>query len=143
MQVVMFIGVVFGALGVLFLGVGIIIDHYFKGKRKRASVTTTGTVVDIIREKGSRRRGEQRMDTYHPVYEYYANGEIRKVRSSVGSFPCSCELGDKIELHFNPEKPHEIFVETDLRILGVIKIIFCGLGGIFAILGVVLIKYAI
>lgn len=127
------IGLIFLPVGILFLILGIVIFRVFKKKQERASAITTATVVEIIRERSH--SSSSTMVTYHPVYEYYANGQMQRVRSSVGSSPCPYQVGEQVELHFNPDKPREIFIEKDLRILWLIRILFCGIGGLFAILG--------
>lgn len=77
------------------------------------------------------------MNTYFPVFEYDANGEVQRVRSAIGSSPCRYQVGEQVELHFNPDNPCEIFVERDLSMLLMLQIVFCGVGGLFAILGMV------
>lgn len=130
--------------GILFFVSGIVIYKIFKKRQERASATTTATVVEIIHKRihYSHSMDFTSMgDGYYPVYEYYANGKLQRVKSIFGTSPCPYQIGEQVELHFNPDKPSEIFVEKDLHILKSFRAVFCVVGGIHAILGAVFIIF--
>ena len=61
--------------------------------------TTTATVTDINIENSS-------SDIfYFAVYTYKVDGEKYTQQSNNGLNPCPVEVGDKVEIKYNPKKP--------------------------------------
>ena len=121
-----FISVIFGGIGFLFLVIGFIAAVFFRKRRENASAITTARVAGI-----EWRRGNDRGGCYYPIFEYYANGCVRRVASSFGSNPCRYKEGEEVEIHYNTQKPDE----------GMKKLfcgIFIGIGGLFFVIGVVM-----
>lgn len=130
------IGFVFLGIGLLLAVIALFLHKFFKRRQKKAVAVTTATVVDIVRHK--RRNRQTSTTTYAPVYEYYANGTVHKVTSTVSSSPCRFRIGDQLELHFDPEKPRKIYVEAEERMLRFICLLLGGMGLLFAGIGVCL-----
>lgn len=103
-----FISVIFGGIGLLFLVIGFIAAVFFRKRRENASAITTARVAGI-----EWRRGNDRGGCYYPIFEYYANGCVRRVASSFGSNPCRYKEGEEVEIHYNTQKPEQIWAERD------------------------------
>lgn len=103
-----FISVIFGGIGLLFLVIGFIAVVFFRKRRENASAITTARVAGI-----EWRRGNDRGGCYYPIFEYYANGCVRRVASSFGSNPCRYKEGEEVEIHYNTQKPEQIWAERD------------------------------
>lgn len=103
-----FISVIFGGIGLLFLVIGFIAVVFFRKRREIASAITTARVAGI-----EWRRGNDRGGCYYPIFEYYANGCVRRVTSSFGSSPCRYKEGEEVEIHYNTQKPEQIWAERD------------------------------
>ena len=73
--------------------------------------------------------------TYFPVVEYEAGGKTVSKKSSFGQNPSKYNVGDKVDVCYNPEKVEEYIIkgDTSSTFIGVIFII---LGVIIAIVGV-------
>ena len=93
-----FISVIFGGIGLLFLVIGFIAVVFFRKRRENASAITTARVAGI-----EWRRGNDRGGCYYPIFEYYANGCVRRVASSFGSNPCRYKEGEEVEIHYNTQ----------------------------------------
>lgn len=79
-----FISVIFGGIGLLFLVIGFIAVVFFRKRREIASAITTARVAGI-----EWRRGNDRGGCYYPIFEYYANGCVRRVTSSLAAVPAA------------------------------------------------------
>ena len=84
------------------------------------------------------RRGNDRGGCYYPIFEYYANGCVRRVASSFGSNPCRYKEGEEVEIHYNTQKPEQIWAERDEGMKKLFCGIFIGIGGLFFVIGVVM-----
>jgi len=128
-----FISVIFGGIGLLFLVIGFIAVVFFRKRRENASAITTARVAGI-----EWRRGNDRGGCYYPIFEYYANGCVRRVASSFGSNPCRYKEGEEVEIHYNTQKPEQIWAERDEGMKKLFCGIFIGIGGLFFVIGVVM-----
>ena len=126
-----FISVIFGGIGLLFLVIGFIAVVFFRKRRENASAITTARVAGI-----EWRRGNDRGGCYYPIFEYYANGCVRRVASSFGSNPCRYKEGEEVEIHYNTQKPEQIWAERDEGMKKLFCGIFIGIGGLFFVIGV-------
>lgn len=128
-----FISIIFGGIGLLFLVIGFIAVVFFRKRRENASAITTARVAGI-----EWRRGNDRGGCYYPIFEYYANGCVRRVASSFGSNPCRYKEGEEVEIHYNTQKPEQIWAERDEGMKKLFCGIFIGIGGLFFVIGVVM-----
>lgn len=126
-------GGIFAVLGIVFLAIGLVMNHVLQRRRTRASAVTTATVVEIIKRRN--RSNGCSSTSYCPVYEYYANGVTHRACSRVGSTPCAFRVGEQMELHFDPDNPAKIYIEKEARLMRLIIVIFCAIGGLFTVLG--------
>lgn len=133
MNVKIFIVVVFAGLGFLFVLIGVLLTVFFRKRREKASAIAAATVADVERRSGSDGRS-----CYYPVFAYYADGIMRRVTSSFGSSPCRYHVGEEVEIHYNAEKPEQIWVERDEGMKKLCCGIFIGIGSLFFVIGVVL-----
>lgn len=118
----------FTVAGFLYLVPGII-DIFVEKSQIEKYPTTTGTLVGY-REIHSR----EAPDTYSSVYEYFVGGQRYEYcfENSSKNYGLP-EIGTKIEIYYNPDKPEENIKEGDSKAL-----ISIALGGIFFVIGVVL-----
>lgn len=128
-----FISVIFGGIGLLFLVIGFIAVVFFRKRRENASAITTARVAGI-----EWRRGNDRGGCYYPIFEYYANGCVRRVASSFGSNPCRYKEGEEVEIHYNTQKPEQIWAERDEGMKKLFCGIFISIGGLFFVIGIVM-----
>lgn len=127
-----YIAVIFAGIGLLFLIIGIFVAVFFRKRRENASAVTIARVADIIWRRGNDG------GCYYPVFEYYANGSVRRVTSSFGSSPCRYKEGEEVEIHYNTQKPEQIWAERDEGIKKLLCGIFIGIGGLFMVIGIVM-----
>ncbi|WOE74711.1 DUF3592 domain-containing protein [Alterisphingorhabdus coralli] len=130
------LGGIFFAFGLLFMGTGggiAIHDQQFAGTAERA----TGTVTDIRSSRGARRRSQRtsRRRTYKPVVNFEdAQGQRHEFVSSHGSNPSSYEIGDSVDVLYDPASPADAMIDSDME-RGFLPLLFLGLGGVFAAIG--------
>ena len=110
----------------VFIGIGIFVISKGNHLRKACTVEAIAKVVEI-RTTTSAEDG----DSYYPVLEYNANGQIMREESSIGSSNQEYQINDNVDILYNPENPKEFLIkgEFDIRILGIIFVVL----GIFAL----------
>lgn len=128
-------GGIFTLLGIVFLTIGLMMKKFLRRRQEKASAVTTATVVEIVKRRNRSGSNGCRSTSYCPVYEYYANGAARRVCSRVGSSPCPFHVGEQLELYFDPDDPAKIYIEKEARLMRLIIVIFCAVGGLFTVLG--------
>ncbi|MFQ3584264.1 MAG: DUF3592 domain-containing protein [Cyanobacteriota bacterium] len=97
----------------------------------RRAIPTTATIIDLIEDKGGVGR---RHSVYRPVYIFTdQRGQSVKVISSAASFPPVGEVGDKIEVLYDPDNPQHSIQNDFFSIWGIPALSF-GLGGIWVII---------
>ena len=110
------------------VGVGLVIVQPVKRKRElERSRMVEGTLVEYITKHG---RGKE-MDVHCPVYEYYYNGEFKRLKSNVaGSSDKYRQIGRKVTIVIN-EATGNVYCKEDQG-SGVI------MGIVFAVFGVII-----
>ncbi len=128
------IAIVFSIVGLVFLITSFVISiptYLFVNK----AVKTYGVVVDfqIKTTRGT---------TYHPIVRFKtaAGKEIQYI-SWVGSSPPAYQKGEKIEIFYNSDNPHEVKINSLLS-LWLLPIIFTPIGGIFFLLGILFLIFS-
>lgn len=123
------VGYGFLGIGPVFVIAAILVWGIQRRRRRKATRLVSATVTELARV---RREGRT---AYSPVYEYYADGVVQRVRSSVYSSKCPFQVGDVVEIHFDPSKPTRIYVEKDEKLVWFIIFIFLAVGIVFSVIG--------
>ena len=120
------IGIIFLAIGIIFLGITVFMNNSDKEFIKHA-YKTIGTIENIDIDYGID-------DTDYDVYVSYKDisGNIHRGRSDYSS--SSMRVGDKITVYYDKENPDKFRVKKE----DYLNYIFIGMSGLFIILGGVL-----
>lgn len=131
---VIFSGVL-GLVGFIFSIIGIIVIINRKRKKLKCTSKVYGKVINIIRKQYYSIRTRDYFYSWHPVFEYNI-GELKftKVYTYGNSIP-TYEVGQNVELYFNPKNLNEYYVQGEIS-----QEIF---GKTFVISGIVLITIAV
>ncbi len=111
------------------IGAGLLLIAFFVGKNTYEflgnSIETRGTVVDMYSVRSSSSSGTS--TTYKPKVHFYSrNGKLFEFVSSTSSNPPAYEIGEKVDVLYNPKSP------GDAKIKG-----FFSLWGATFILGII------
>lgn len=104
----MAIAIIACCIGLIFLFVSLCLKIFHKRKITNCTIESIGTVVDY-EYKGLGSSGDSQQ-TWHPVFEYYANGKIIKKTSNIGTTKKQFEIGQRVTVFYNPEKESEYYV---------------------------------
>ncbi|HXY24963.1 MAG TPA: DUF3592 domain-containing protein [Candidatus Acidoferrum sp.] len=116
---------VFLAIGILLLCFGISTTAS-RVSFKRTAATTTGRVIRL--QPGSSRHGT----VYYPVVQFVTPDEQKiTVKGSNGSRPAAFHVDDPVEVLYDPDDPHQAYINTFMEFWGSPIILF-GLGAVFA-----------
>ena len=121
--------------GLIFAGIGVFILIKGNDLARRCTVSTEGTVVEIITEDSTDDDGFTTY-TYYPVIQYIANGKIVSKKSSSGSNPSKYNLNDRVDILYDPNKVEDYIIEGD-KTTSFLGIIFIVAGLAVAIIGVI------
>lgn len=86
-----------------------------RNRKKNCTVSVTAKVVgnvDSLVSSAIHRPGEIPVPTYHPVLEYYADGEYKQTACDDGQ-PRPLPPGMVCEIYYNPERPEEFQFAPD------------------------------
>ncbi|MBR1750488.1 MAG: DUF3592 domain-containing protein [Ruminococcus sp.] len=128
---------VFKLLGGIFLAIGLVISVvcllvvHFTNENRKLCTETTMAVVTENREHG---------EGYAAVFRYTAsNGNVYEKISDVSSDPPMHNVGDEVELHYQPDDPNNFYADDMMwlvrTILYSISGIFFSIGTIFVVVG--------
>jgi len=131
MDAALIVGFVFLSIGVIFILSGLFVYQFYGKRRKMATAVTTATVTDLSGHISSLNHTR----TWSYFYEYYAEGSMHKVSSSLSSSRKLFNVGDTVELYYVPGEPEKIYLERESGIERFLTAIFCGLGGLMAVIG--------
>lgn len=93
--------------GLVFSGAGVFLLMHIKREQARCSVEATGRVVEYT----SRRKiGDGTY--YYPIIEYSVQGELVQGQPLHGSTRKIYEIGDVVNLHYNPDKSTEMILHA-------------------------------
>lgn len=126
-------------LALAFLAPAVIILVVRSRKHASCTMRTVGTLT------GWQRRYDSDNITYHPIYEYEANGVMQQRASnySSASFNKKHGVGSQVELFYNPTKPQSFYVTEEDAGVNIITGAFFAVAGILlAVLCVVAFFYA-
>ena len=106
-------GVLFLIVGVIFVTAGIIVMKQGDSLKKRCTEETVGTVVELIRERDSDSTTDHTY-TYFPVIEYKVGDQTISQKSRSGQNPPKYQVGQQVEIYYNPNNVEEYFIKGDL-----------------------------
>lgn len=94
----------------ILLGILILFKHFYL--KKICTELSIGQVVDIITSHNTDSDGNTHT-TLYPVFEYTVDGETYTKKSSYGSNTCKFDLGESVDIYYNPKNPKQYFVPND------------------------------
>lgn len=106
-------------LGAAFWLPAIIIGLISHGKKKNCTMNTVGLVVRI----NSKSSGDGTL-SFHPVYEYYANG-MKYTNEGAAISNHTPQVGTSVPVMYNPEKPKQSYIPGyDNKVYKILTIVF-------------------
>ena len=123
--------------GAIFLGVGIWLymdQADFEAKAEK----TTGTVIDVKRERSTSTSRKRRTTTtvYRPVIQFEVKGQSYTFTSSSSSSSYNYPRGKRLDVLYDPANPSDARMADS--IVGLVSIIFIGVGGLLFLVGLFL-----
>ena len=124
-------------LGILFLGWQ---WRTFTQNQIATMLPAEGKVVEVVsRTKTS---SGERKTYFYPVVEFRTpDGEVIRFESSTGSNPSSYRVGDTVRVYYDPQAPQSAMIDS--WALWLLPIIFIGVGGFFALMGILILLRAL
>ncbi|MFN4147700.1 MAG: DUF3592 domain-containing protein [Runella sp.] len=121
---------IFILLGLIFLVIA-----WFIYQNQREFLTTAKTAEGVVKQlmfSSSRKsRG-----TYHPLVEFQTpDGQIHSFRSETGSNPAAYEVGERVEVKYDPRNPSQAKLNSFWDLWGLLAVL-AGFGMIFFMVGV-------
>ena len=107
------IGVLFAVVGIIFATAGIVVMVQGNSLEKRCTEEAIGTVVEITCETSYSETENQYTYTYYPVIEYQVGDRIISQKSRTGQYPPKYQVGEQVEIYFNPNNVEEYFIKGD------------------------------
>ena len=136
MKVLKIVGTAFSGIGALFLALGIFffIDS---SNFKKETITAQGLVVDeVISSTG--RSARQLTPTHYPVVRFgTATGDTVIFKGHVGSYPPKYYKGQAVPVRYRPEDPQKARIDDNSGLF-LLAAIFSGIGGLFFLLGLII-----
>lgn len=132
-KVPVIIGLVFGSIGLLLLGLGAWFGVKANDFSNRA-VKAVGTVERMVERQS---RSDDKMSTYityAPVIRYQFDGKEHTFTSPVSSSDPEYEVGDEVELLVDPENPRDASIDSFMGTWFVTALL-SGMGLIFSLVG--------
>lgn len=122
-------------IGVVFIVLGIVAINLGNGLKKRCTEKTIGTVVEII----SREQIDDTNPTYFPVIEYQVGDRTISQMSNSGDYPPKYEVGDQVEIYYNPNNVQEFIIKGDSthNFVGIIAIVLGSIATVVGIVGII------
>ena len=109
--------IVFGVFGGTFTIMGYIILRKTRKQKYNCTIKTYGKVVNNIRHtitETSTGGGYKKVDYWHALFEYNVAEEKCVKESTLGGRrQPKYEIGQTVEIYYNPENPHDFYVVGD------------------------------
>lgn len=130
-----FFSIVFGAVGILFLVVGIYIA-YKRISFKKAGVKTIFKVKDVLIEETYDEETGQTTQKLQTIFEFFHNGELKE---EIISTKKEYNIGDEMEGLYLPDaKIDKISMKNEgFRAINLIELIFIAIGFAFIIFSII------
>ena len=104
----------------------------------QGALTGDGVVTELVRARSS----DSNSSTYRPVVEFHTDdGSLVEVTSTMGSNSPSFRVGESVQVYYHADRPHQAKINSFLSLWG-LPLIFGGIGGIFFLVGFVMIYMA-
>lgn len=101
-------------IGIIFLSIGLGVNYNRKKKIRECTEITKGKVVDIVKRcYGNGHIDEPESYMFHPVIEYSVNNEKYVKTHAYGAVPSKYEVGQEVEIHYNPENCEKYYIEGE------------------------------
>jgi len=136
-------------VGIVVLGIGLGILYFlgwrwytFTRNRITGMLPAEGRVVEIVprTSTGSRRRDRT---SFYPIIEFRtAEGQLIRFEGRSGSNPPSYRIGDAVRVRYNPQLPQDAYIDSWWELWSPV-VIATGVGGMFALIGIVLVLNAL
>jgi hypothetical protein len=122
------LGIVFGAVGVIFIGIGV-----FAGQRswrqQQEALRAPGVVVDLTESCSSDGC------TYRPLVEYTVDGRTRRIEGGVGSRPPAYAVGEAVQVMYPAGTPGDASIDSWSENWFVTALML-GMGAVFGGIGI-------
>ena len=132
-------GVIFAAVGVIFLIVGTTIYNSIKKRQDRCTETASASVVSYeesvrkTKTKSGKHSFTKKTTVYTPVYEFSVGGASYTGKSDTSSSTKPFEIGAEIQIHYEPGDPSNNYLNP---VSPVIKYASFAGGGVFMLIGI-------
>jgi len=124
-----FIGAIFTIVSFALLG-GALYAYQSQKKFLSEAVASTGTVTALEYSRSRKGGG-----SYYPVVEFRTSeGTSYTFRSESGSKPAAYDVGEEVEVRYDPRNPFEAKLTGFWNLWG-LAVLFAGLGSVFAGIG--------
>lgn len=108
MFVITFSGI-WALVGAVFFIIGIVMLNKSNKKKINCTSSIYGKVTDIVRNQSY----DEYSSSWHPVFEYNI-GELKFIKKyPYGSSKSKYEIGQEVEIHYNPEDYNEYYINGD------------------------------
>lgn len=128
-------------VGITFTVISVVISDKTQNDTEMCTARTEGTVVDILQDTIEPRDiGETRRFYYYPVVEYMAGSETIRKQSSVGGDKDTYEIGDRVEIFYDPDDPEHFCLEgnTSTILTSVFRFVGIGMLVTATVLGIII-----
>lgn len=132
---VIIFGGIFSLLGFVFLTVGILMLKNKKKKELNCTSQTYAKVIDLIKRENNNNYDGYYSTSWHPVIEYTIGTQKIVKESPYGNYKPKYEIGQDVELFYNPENYNEYYIKGD-NILELVGTIFATVGVILIMIGI-------
>jgi len=108
--------IVFGVFGGIFTIMGYIILRKTRKQKYNCTIKTYGKVVNNIKHTATETNATgayENADSWHALFEYNVAGEKCVKESSLGTRYPKYEIGQTVEIYYNPENYHDFYVVGD------------------------------
>ncbi|AFY46803.1 Protein of unknown function (DUF3592) [Nostoc sp. PCC 7524] len=133
-QALRLFGSIFTGIGSILTVTGIVIG--FKTRSFVAtSVTTQGTVIDLIRRSSSSSSSSSKSYLYYPVVRFTpSSGDPITFEVNSGSSSPEFTKDQQVEVLYNPQNPDSAMINTWSN-LWLLPVVFIAMGSLFIVIG--------
>ncbi|MFN8346278.1 MAG: DUF3592 domain-containing protein [Spirosomataceae bacterium] len=132
-----YIGIIFTVVGLALLG-GALYAYQSQKKFLSQAYASTGTVTALEYSRSRKGGG-----TYYPIVEFRTpDGQSYTFRSEMGSKPPAYDVGEQVEVRYNPKDPFDAKLTGFWSLWG-LSVLFAGMGSVFSAIGISFLVYMI
>jgi len=129
------------------IGFGMVVGSFFLYQNAitflETAITAEGVVTDLVRSRSSSSSSSDSSYTYAPVVKFKTNqGESIEFTSGTSSNPPSYSRGEKIEILYIEERPHDAKINSFFSLWGA-PVMVGGIGSVFFLVGFGIIYWGI